>query len=63
LVDKGTRDKYYIIIGGGPITPDWAKGIGADGLGKYSEDAVTLCKRLMEEKPSKPLAEPILVGE
>ena len=63
LEDKGTRGKYYIIVGGGPITPDWVKEIGADGWGKYSEDAVTLCKRLVEEKPSKPLAEPVLVGE
>ena len=31
LVDSGQRDKFFVIVGGGPVTPGWAKDIGADG--------------------------------
>ncbi|MDD4359245.1 MAG: corrinoid protein, partial [Syntrophaceticus sp.] len=31
LQEKGLRDKYKVIIGGGPTTSDWTHEIGADG--------------------------------
>ena len=62
LKAANTRDKYYIIIGGGPITPEWAVEIGADGWGKYADDGVVICKRFVEEAPQRPLPNPICVG-
>ncbi|KUO49248.1 MAG: hypothetical protein APF76_02930 [Desulfitibacter sp. BRH_c19] len=48
LKDAGLRDKYYCIVGGGPITSDWAEKIGADGYGRNATDAVELCKTIMK---------------
>jgi corrinoid protein of di/trimethylamine methyltransferase len=47
LKDAGLRDKYFCIVGGGPVTPDWAERIGADGYGRNATDAVELCKELV----------------
>ncbi len=57
LIDSGKRDKYYVVIGGGPVTPEWAQGIGADGCGRDASHAVDLCVKLLAERPAKPLAE------
>jgi len=37
LEDSGLRSKVKVIVGGAPVTRQWAAEIGADG---YSEDAV-----------------------
>ena len=63
LKDAGLREKYYVIVGGGPVTPDWASEIGADGWGKYADDAVTVCKKLVTGGVRPPLPKPILIGE
>jgi corrinoid protein of di/trimethylamine methyltransferase len=62
LRDAGIRKDYYVIVGGGPITPEFAKEIGADGWGKYSDDGVEVCKRFMKESLPRPLKEPIIMG-
>lgn len=49
LEDAGKRDKYFVIVGGGPVAPDWAKTIGADGYGRTAAHAVELCKRLVRD--------------
>ena len=36
LEAKGLRNKYKVIVGGGPVTPQWAEQIGADF---YAKDA------------------------
>jgi len=46
LVEKGIRDKYKVIVGGGPVTPEWADEIGADGYAETAADAVTLVQKL-----------------
>lgn len=46
LGDDGVRDKYKIIIGGGPTSQDYADGIGADGYGATAYDAVELCNQM-----------------
>jgi len=61
--DAGLREKYYVIVGGGPVTADWASEIGADGWGKYADDAVTVCKKLVTGGVRPPLSKPILIGE
>lgn len=48
LQDAGLRDKYYYVVGGGPVTPEWAREIKADGHGRTATDAVEVCKRLVK---------------
>jgi len=43
----GERDKYTILIGGAPISQDWADEIGADGYGETAERAVSLALELV----------------
>lgn len=47
LTEMGLRDKYRIIVGGGPVTQAWADQIGADGYGESAIHAVKLVKDLM----------------
>ncbi len=51
-----------MIIGGGPVTPEWAAEIGADGYGRDAKDAVDLCRQLLEAEAKPPLAEPLVLG-
>ena len=46
------RDKYNgtkVIVGGAPVTRNWAQQIGADGYGKDAFEAVKLVKTLLTE--------------
>ena len=43
----GVRDQFKVIVGGGPVSEDWAKEIGADGYSTDANEAVELCKKLM----------------
>ena len=43
----GVRDQFKVIVGGGPVSEDWAKEIGADGYSNDANEAVELCKKLM----------------
>jgi methanogenic corrinoid protein MtbC1 len=38
------------MVGGAPVTPDYAIRAGADGYGENASDAVEVAKRLMMEK-------------
>ena len=49
LKDSGTRKEHWIMVGGGPVTPEWTGEIGADGYGKFADDAVEIAKILMEK--------------
>jgi methanogenic corrinoid protein MtbC1 len=62
LKDSGNRAKHFVVVGGGPVTPEWAKQIGADGYGRDAKDAVEICLRLADSATQAPLAEPIVVG-
>lgn len=44
----GLRDKVKVMIGGAPITQDYANQIGADGFSQDASRAVTLAKSLIE---------------
>jgi trimethylamine corrinoid protein len=50
LKEMGIRQKYIVIIGGGPVNQEWADRIGADGYGKSAIDAAALAKGLMAKK-------------
>ena len=43
----GLRDKVKIIVGGAPVTEEYAKKIGADAYGKDAVEAVKICKQLV----------------
>ena len=46
LIEKGIKDKYTVIVGGGPVTSEWADEIGADGYAETAAGAVTLVNKL-----------------
>jgi len=50
LKEKGIRDNFLVMIGGGPVSQDWADEIGADGYAETAESAVKLAKSLMDQK-------------
>lgn len=62
LSDMGIRDKYFVIVGGGPVTPEWAQECGVDGYARLATEAVDLCKRLVESTEKPPLGKPIIIG-
>ena len=41
------RDRFKIMIGGGPVTKSYADEIGADGYGKDAIEAIEVAKRLL----------------
>lgn len=48
IQQAGLRDKVQIIIGGAPVTQDYANQIGADGYSADASRAASLIKNLME---------------
>lgn len=46
LKESGLRDKVKIMVGGAPVTQDFADSIGADGYDPTAPGAVVLAKRL-----------------
>ena len=50
LTEMGVRDKYLIMLGGAPVSRDWALEAGADGYGENATEAVEVAKRLVQEK-------------
>jgi corrinoid protein of di/trimethylamine methyltransferase len=46
LVEAGLRDRFAVMIGGGPTSPAFAEKIGADGHGATAKDAVALAQEL-----------------
>jgi len=50
LKEMGLREKYFVIIGGGPVNQTWADRIGADGYGRSAIDSVALVKELIAGK-------------
>jgi trimethylamine corrinoid protein len=48
LTEKEIRDKYKVIIGGGPTSFKWGEEIGADGWAETADEAVELCKQLLK---------------
>ncbi len=48
LDSQGLRDRFKVIIGGGPISQGFADRIGADGYAVNAADAVRLARRLTD---------------
>lgn len=60
LNDEGLRDQLQIIVGGAPVTGNYAEEIGADGYASDATSATRLATELVDEtaqqsKRSKPL--------
>ena len=47
LKDAGLRDRVKVVVGGAPVSPEWADEIGADACGANASLAVEKCKELM----------------
>lgn len=47
LVSMGLRDRFKVMIGGGPVTKEYADKIGADGYGRDAIEAVDVAKQLL----------------
>jgi len=45
--DTGCRDKYKVLVGGGQITAEFAKEIGADAYGEEAAEAPAIAKQLL----------------
>lgn len=54
LQELNLRDKFWVIVGGGPVTAEYARQIGADGWAPDAAAAVHICERLLASgaKPS-----------
>jgi len=50
LKKSGLRDKVKVIIGGAPITPEYAKKIGADAAARDAVEGVRLCSEWAKAK-------------
>ncbi len=50
LKEMNLREKYFVIVGGGPVTQEWADKIGADGYGKSAVQAVEIVKKLLNQR-------------
>jgi len=48
LEETGIRDRVKVIVGGAPVTQEWAESIGADGYAEDIVGAVALGKRLVD---------------
>jgi 5-methyltetrahydrofolate--homocysteine methyltransferase len=47
LVAEGLRDKVKVMVGGAPVTPEWAEKIGADAYANNAPEAVEIAKKLV----------------
>ena len=47
LRETGLSDQFKTLVGGGPVTAEWAASIGADGYGKDASEAVVVAKKMV----------------
>lgn len=47
LTEAGLRDRVRVMVGGAPVSQEWAEAIGADGYAEDAIGAVELAKRLL----------------
>jgi 5-methyltetrahydrofolate--homocysteine methyltransferase len=46
LEAAGIRERIKVMVGGAPVTPEWAEKIGADGYANNAPEAVEIAKKL-----------------
>ena len=47
LTEMGIRDKYKILLGGGPVTPEFAAEADSDGYAENAAEGVTIAQNLI----------------
>ncbi len=47
LEKEGLRDAVRVMVGGAPVTPEWAEKIGADGYANNAPEAVEIARKLV----------------
>jgi 5-methyltetrahydrofolate--homocysteine methyltransferase len=47
MESTGVRDRVKVMVGGAPVTPDYAKMIGADAYAPDASQAATLAKSML----------------
>lgn len=50
LKSTGKRDKYLVLVGGGPASAEWAEEIGADGYAETAVEGASLATKKLQEK-------------
>jgi len=50
LKSTGKRNKYLVLVGGGPASAEWAEEIGADGYAETAVEGAQLATRKLQEK-------------
>lgn len=60
LKELNLRDRFYVIVGGGPVTPEFAGAIGADGWAENAAAAARLCEMLMTSGARPPLTATVI---
>jgi len=50
LLEEGLRKKVKVMVGGAPVSEDWAREIGADAYGENAVEAVKKAKEILEIK-------------
>ena len=50
LQKAGIRDKVKVMVGGAPVSQQFADEIGADGYSSNANEAVTVAKRLLAKE-------------
>jgi len=60
LNEMKLRDQFYVIIGGGPVTAEFAGEIGADGWASNAISGSRMCEKIMLNGQRPPLRNPIL---
>lgn len=48
LKEGGEAARFKVMVGGGPVTAEWAAQMGADGYGKDAAAAVAVARRLLK---------------
>ena len=41
------RERFKVVIGGGPASSEWAREIGADGYGKDATEALAVARQIL----------------
>lgn len=56
LGEEGIRDEIYVMVGGAPVTENFAREVGADAYGRDAAVSVEIAKRYMQRKHQKAVA-------
>jgi methanogenic corrinoid protein MtbC1 len=47
FINDGSRERFKILIGGAPVTPEWAESIGVDGFADNAVKGIRVAKSLI----------------